>query len=90
MGIPSCASMEDFAHGFKDTAGYNDVIEVDSISLYGSECEEDQQPIYPPKGQIPLPIIEPISSPALKYNYPIESLKRQLLRPPCYLLLGLN
>ena len=61
MGIPSSASIEEFAHGFKDTADYNGIIEVDNISLYGCDSEEDQQPIDPPKAQISLPIIEPIS-----------------------------
>ena len=37
LGIPSSASIEEFAQGFKDTA-----IEVDRISLYCSESEEDQ------------------------------------------------
>ena len=60
MGIPSSASIEEFVYGFKDMADYNDVIEVDNISLYGSDSEEDKQPIDPPKGQIPVPIIEPI------------------------------
>ena len=69
----------------------NDIIEVDNISFYGSDPEEDQQPIDPPKGQIPVPIIEPISPPALLYSYSIESLKKQLPRlSPCYLLLGFN
>ena len=41
MEILSSASIEEFAHGFKDMADYNDVIEVDNISLYGSNTEED-------------------------------------------------
>ena len=53
MGIPFSASIEEFAHGFKDTPGYNDIIEVDNISLCSSDSKEDCQPIDPPKGQIP-------------------------------------
>ena len=33
MGIPFSASFEEFAHGFKDMADYNDVNKVDNISL---------------------------------------------------------
>ena len=83
--IPCSASNEEFAHGFKDTAEFNNVIEVDNISLCGSVSEEDQKPIDPPKGQIPVPIIKPISPLALLYSYLFKSLKRQLQRlPPCY------
>ena len=91
MVVPSSTSIEEFAHGFKDIAYYNDVIEVDNISLYGSDSEEDQQPIDLPKGKIPVPIIEAISPPVLLYSYLIESLRKQLPRPaPYYLLLGPN
>ena len=91
MEITPSASTEQFAHGFKDMTDYNDIIQVDKISLYGSESKEDQQPNNSLKGQIPVPIIESISTPALLYSYPIELLRGQLPRlSPCYLLLGLN
>ena len=67
MGIPSLASIEEFAHRFKDKADYNDVIEVDNISIYGSNSKEDQQPIDLSKRQILVSIIEPIS-PQLSYT----------------------
>ena len=88
MEIPSSASIKEFAFGFKDIMNK---IQADNISFYGSDSEEDQQPIDLPMGQILVLVIEPILPPALLYSYPIESLKKQLLRlPPCYLLLGLN
>ena len=62
MRIPSFASIEEFAQGFKDTGDNDDIFQVDNISLYGSESEEGQQSIDPHKGQIPVPVIEPISS----------------------------
>ena len=89
MGITSSASIEEFACEFKDTTDYNDITEVENISLYGSESKEDQQPIVPPKRTNTCANNTANITPALLYSYLTESMKKQLPRPPlCYLLLG--